>query len=227
MRTIKLIPVLFPALFLCGCATSDEMKALDKKMDALTTQLSSVQANQADLSNKMDDLSGNITASNENIKDLDSQLQRLSSRIDDISTVMANKAAADAAAAQQKVILPSKLFEDARDNIDKGNLGLAEDGLHLYLQNYPSGEYAENSQYLLGDIYYAQKKYQEAAVAYATVLQNYPKSKSTASYRLKYANSIIPLKKYSEAKKYLKSIVQDFPKSPEARAAAATLAKMK
>ncbi len=227
MYKLKVFFILIAGLFLFACATSEDMRALNAKISELSDTLTTVQANQADLSLKMDDLSRDITISNENIKELDNQMTRLSSRIDDMSTVLAAKAEAEAEASKKKVLLPSQLFEEAEANITKGNLGIAEEGFQLYLKNYPQGEYAEKSQYLLGDIYFAQKKYQDAAVAYATTMKNFPKSKSMPSYRLKYANSILPLKKNAEAKKYFQSIVQDYPKSPEAKLAAAAAAKIK
>lgn len=220
MNKANFIILITGGLFFCGCATSTDMSVLNVKIQALTNALESVQANQAGLSLKMDELSRDITVSSENLKEMDAQMARLGSRMDDVSVLLQEKA-------KTAVLTPSQLFEEARANIDKENYDTALDGLNLYLTTYPKGEYAEAATVLKGDVYFAKKEYQNAAVAYATALKNYPKSKSTPAYRLKYANSILPLGKKEEAKNYLLSIAQDFPKSAQSSIATAAAAKIK
>lgn len=229
MKTfMRVIFVLSAGFFLSGCfATGQDVQDLKIQIARLSDTLSSVQANQAGISVSMEELSRDISISSENLRDLDDQLSRLSSRIDDITIALADTAHAASDRTKKKVMFPSELYEEAQANFIKGFYEAAEEGFNLYLENYPKGEYVEKSRYALGDIYFAQGKHQDAAVAYAKLMQAYPKSKSTPSYRLKYARAILPLNKKTEARKYLNSIIQDYPKLPEAKLAREELAKIK
>lgn len=221
MRKAQIILTLFSGLFLFACATPQDMAGINQKLQELTKAVGAVQINQAEISSRMDDLQRDVTAATENVKDFNDQMSQFSSRIDDIKVL--NNLAEE----NQKALLPSQIFEEARLNTDKGNIDAGKEGFDLYLKNFPNGEYVEASRNYLGDIAYAKKNYQDAAVAYALLLKDYPKSKSTASYRLKYARSIILLKKTDEAKQYLQSIIQDFPSSQEAKRAREVLATLK
>ena len=124
-------------------------------------------------------------------------------------------------------VLPSDLFAEAKNHLDKGAYEAAASGFKLYTTKYPQSEKADQAYVYLGDAYIAAGQTKKGAVAYATLLQKFPKSSLIPTARLKYALSIIPLGKTDEAKQYLSSIVADFPASSQAVQAKAELAKLK
>jgi tol-pal system protein YbgF len=157
----------------------------------------------------------------------------LSAKLDDILASLRNTKAASAEGEDSlpvvqpaNAVLPSDLFAEAKNHLDKGSYEAAATGFKLYTTKYPQSENADQAYIYMGDAYIAAGQTKQGAVAYATVLQQFPKSKLIPTARLKYALSIVPLGKTDEAKRYLSSVVKDFPKSSEATQAQAELAKL-
>jgi len=226
MNKLKAVFILSLGSLLCGCLASDkDIDGLRAEIAQLNKTLDSMQQNQADLGNRMDTLSSDISVANENLNGTSDMITKLSAKLDDLS--VATAAVAQSQAETKAVVLPTTIFENAKENLNAGKYDAALEGFNMYLSKYPTGELAEEANYLTGDAYAGKSAWKEAAVQYAKLLQNYPKSKHTAAYRLKYAKAILPLNKKSEAKKYLKSIPQDFPRSSEAKAAQRELANLK
>lgn len=209
---------------LSGCF----IPASQQDVNELKAIVSQMQANQAELASKMDELNQNLAVSNENLEQTGGQISELSAKLDDISAGIrpATKPSDTAATAQPAALLPSDLFAECKNHLDKGAYDAAASGFKLYLAKYPQSEQADQAYMYLGDAYIAAGQTKKGAVAYATLLQQFPKSKLTASARLKYALSILPLGKTDEAKRYFASVVQDYPKSTEAVQAKAELAKL-
>lgn len=215
-----------------GSLLSGCLLASQQDISELKAIVSQMQANQAELASKMDELNQNLAVSNENLEQTGTQISGLSAKLDDISALLRPapqpmSAVEPAQAAQPNAVLPSDLFAEAKNHLDKSAYEAAATGFKLYLSKYPESEQADQAYLYMGDAYIAAGQTKKGAVAYATLLQQFPKSKLTASARLKYALSILPLGKTDEAKRYLASVVQDFPKSPEAVQAQAELAKLK
>lgn len=217
-------------LLLCsGCIASErDMGTLKLQLKELNDTIALMQTNQAELASKMEELNQNLAVSNENLSQLDGQLFGLSSKLDDINAaVKGGQNAETAQAAEGQVMLPSEIFNEAKNHLNKQAYDLAVTGFKLYIDKYPEGENIQQAYIYLGDAYAAQGQTKPAAIAYATVLQKFPESKIIPTARLKYARSIIPLGKTEEAKRYLNSVVQDFGRSPEARLAKEELANIK
>lgn len=209
-------------LLLSGCLASErDMSTLKTQLKELNQTLSVMQSNQAELASRMDELNQNLSISNENLSQLDTQLFGLSAKLDDINVVV------NGSTSGQRVMLPSTVFNEAKNQFSKQSYELAISGFQLYIDKYPSGENIEQAYIYLGDSYFAQDQAKPAAVAYATVLQKFPNSRLTPTARLKYARSIVPLGKTEEAKRYLNSIIKDFARSPEAQLAKEELAGLK
>ena len=226
-RKIQLLCLGGLGLLLSGCIASErDMGTLKLQLKELNDTISIMQANQAELASKMDELNQNLAVSNENLSQLDEQIITLSAKLDDINATVRNGKGTDSQASTV-AMLPSEIFNEAKNHLTKQAYDLAESGFKLYIEKYPDGENIEQAYIYLGDTYEAQGQHKPAAVAYATVLQKFPKSKNIPTARLKYARSILPLGKKEEAKRYLQSIVQEFGRTPEARLAKDELAKIK
>ena len=212
-------------LFLSGCLASErDMGTLKLQLKELNETIALMQTNQAELASKMEELNQNLAVSNENLSQLDGQLFNLSSKLDDINAVVTGGQGAAGAGA---VMLPSDVFNEAKNHLTKQSYDLAVTGFKLYIEKYPDGENIQQAYIYLGDAYAALGQARPAAIAYATVLQKFPESKIIPTVRLKYARSIIPLGKTEEAKRYFNSVVQDFGSRTEARLDIEELANLK
>ena len=226
-RNIKIFCLGGLGLLLSGCIASErDMGTLKLQLKELSDTISVMQVNQAELASKMEELNQNLSVSNENLSQLDAQIFNLSAKLDDINVAVKSGQNTDEEA-NQKVLLPSDIFNEAKNHLNKQAYDLAITGFKLYIEQYPQGENIEQAYIYMGDAYSAQEQAKPAAIAYATVLQKFPESKIIPTARLKYARSIIPLGKTEEAKRYFSSVVQDFGTSPEARLAKEELAKLK
>ena len=213
-------------LLLSGCLASErDMGTLKLQLKELNETIALMQTNQAELASKMEELNQNLAVSNENLSQLDGQLFNLSSKLDDINAVVTG--GGQGAAGASSVMLPSDVFNEAKNHLTKQAYDLAVTGFKLYIDKYPDGENIQQAYIYLGDAYAALGQARPAAIAYATVLQKFPESKIIPTARLKYARSIIPLGKTEEARRYLNSVVQDFGSAPEARLAKEELTKLK
>lgn len=236
------------ALALGGCvATQRDVLDLESQTDELKTQvtdlkktISSMQANQADLSVQMKQLHEDLTAYTESIKENEAAMAKLSSKLDDMGASVEQKVASigTTLTAQQaksleeqkeaaKAANPTDLFNTADVRLGVKDYALAARGFEDYVAKYPKGALVDVATFKLGQAYFGQKKWEAAGKQFAIVLEKYPKSQMTASSRLYYGLSLVRMKKnLDEARQYLESVTVDFPKSPEAKAAAAELKKI-
>ncbi|MBR3604054.1 MAG: tetratricopeptide repeat protein [Elusimicrobiaceae bacterium] len=227
-RNIKIFCLGGLGLLLSGCIASErDMGTLKLQLKELSETIAVMQVNQAELASKMEELNQNLSVSNENLSQLDAQIFNLSAKLDDINVAVKSGQSGAESTAEQKVLLPSDIFNEAKNHLNKQSYDLAVTGFKLYIDQYPEGENIEQAYIYMGDAYFALEQAKPAAIAYATVLQKFPESKIIPTARLKYARSIIPLGKTEEAKRYFSSVVQDFGSSPEARLAKEELAKLK
>ena len=225
-RNLKIFCLGSLGLLLSGCiARERDMGTLKLQLKELNDTLAVMQVNQAELATKMEELNQNLAVSNENLSQLDAQIFNLSTKLDDIDAAV-KSAQGPEGEAEKKVLLPSDIFNEAKNHLNKQAYDMAVSGFKLYIEKYPEGENVEQAYIYLRDAYFAQEQAKPAAIAYATALQKFPESKIVPTARLKYARSIIPLGKTEEAKRYLNSVVQDFGTSPEARLAKEELAQL-
>lgn len=243
---------LLAAALLCGCvATQRDILDLENQADELKHQVdelkqavTSMQANQADLSVQMKQLQESLGGFTEEVRQSREDMSRLSAKLDDMGEAVTSKVASigsSLTAAQakgleeQKASLASQaaqgaatdLFHTAEVRLAKKNFDLAAKGFAQYIEKYPNGALVDVATYNLGESYFGQKNWQAAGRQFAIVLEKHPKSTMTASARLMYAVCLVKMKKnLSEAKQYLESVTVDFPSSPEAKAAATHLKKL-
>ncbi len=215
-------------LLAAGCvATQQDMLQMQSQMDDLNNNLTTMQKNQAELAVKMEDLSKNLNASSESMKDISGQMQKLTGRLDEIDNSMNKRVnvIGQSIKKQQEemdnALLPSRLYNEAYNAYLGNNFDGAAAGFKGYLSKFPTGEMAESSYFYLGESLYLKEHWQDAALAYATVLEKFPKSVRIPAARLKYALSLLKIgnDKKPEAMRYLHSVVGDFPASQEAKTA--------
>jgi len=225
LKTLLLAPL---CLLAAGCvATQQDMLQMQSQMDDLNNSLTTMQKNQAELAVKMEDLSKNLNASSESMKDISGMMEKLTSRLDELDNSMNKRvnAIGQTIRKQQEdvetTLLPAKLYNDAYNAFLNNNFEGAAQGFKTYLSKFPNGEMSEGAYFYLGESLYLKERWQDSALAYATVLEKFPKSARIPACRLKYAMAILklPEDKKPEALKYLHSVVKDFPASQEAKTA--------
>lgn len=92
----------------------------------------------------------------------------------------------------------------------------AETGFKDFLAKYPDHNLAGSAQFKLGETFYAQQNYSEAAQNYLTGYKQYPKSRRAADSLLKLGLSLNKLGQKDQACATLGSVGSEFPKAVEA-----------
>ena len=122
-----------------GSLLSGCLPASQQDISELKAIVSQMQANQAELASKMDELNQNLSVSNENLSQSGGQISELSAKLDDIlASVRGTKSTSldgeDSLPVVQpaNAVLPSDLFAEAKNHLEKGSYEADATGFKLY-----------------------------------------------------------------------------------------------
>ena len=149
-------------------------------------------------------------------KEVTDQMARLDARLDELTKRFAQNASRPAPAAG---VDPGQLYDQASQDLTQGRYGMALTGFRDFLTRYPSSELADNARYGAGECFFAQSKFDSAAVEYQRVATDYPDGDKVPAALYKLALSEDKLGKPDEAKKTFQDLVKRFPDSGEAQLA--------
>jgi len=96
-----------------------------------------------------------------------------------------------------------------------------------FLRKYPSGEYASNAQYWLGEANYVTRQFPVAIQEFKKVINRYPQSRKLPDAMLKIGYIHYELKQSEDARRVLTELTQKFPGTTAARLAENRLQRMK
>jgi len=240
---LRLFPTLIAISLLCGCmATQQDVLQIQSQMDDLSSSISSLRKNQADLALKIDGLSRQLNSSSVMMTEIGDRMSMLSAKLTEIDSSFSTQLTAIDSTVNKKVnamdqnireqikkqqeqvdsqLLPSRIYNDAHTALANKNYDGAAAGFREYIKDYPQTDLSESAYFYLGEALFSMKNWEEAAQAYASVIADFPRSMRTAAARLKYAEALLslPQPKEKEALAYLKSVIKEFPASSEAEEA--------
>lgn len=114
---------------------------------------------------------------------------------------------------------PQEVYNIAYSDYLNGNYQLAIDGFNLYLEQFPDTPVADDAAYWIGECYFSQSKFEEAADQFAELILNFPEGDKIPSAYLKKGLSLIELGKKDEALSVFKLLISKFPLEEETRIA--------
>ncbi|SJM93415.1 Tol-pal system protein YbgF [Crenothrix polyspora] len=117
-------------------------------------------------------------------------------------------------------------YQQAYTQLSTGHAPEAIAAFDAYLVKYPSGGYASNSQYWLGEAYRVKQDNDAAKAAFNKVVDNYPGSPKVPDALLKLGYIEIEQNNPTKAREYLTRISTDFPNSNAAYLASKKLATL-
>jgi tol-pal system protein YbgF len=112
---------------------------------------------------------------------------------------------------------PEALYEKNYETLLRRQFGEAEAGFRQFLEKYPDHSLAGSAQYQLGETFYAQGNYQEAARNFLQGYKSYPKSRRAPDSLLKLGLSLRKLDQRDQACAALASVSTEFPRAVEAK----------
>ena len=120
---------------------------------------------------------------------------------------------------------PDALYERSNESLLRRQFGDAEAGFRTFLQKYPDHALAGNAQYWLGETYFAQNDFRQAAQAFLQGYRKYPDSRRAADSLLKLGISLNRLGQAQQACAAFASVDANYPKAVDARRRAQAEAK--
>lgn len=136
-------------------------------------------------------------------------------------------AATTTTSAQPNVAEEQQIYQTAYDLIKAKKYNEAVNTLQKMLQKYPSGQFAANAHYWLGELYGLLNKNEQSAAEFAAVVKNYPDSPKLADAQLKLGMIYAAQFKWPEAKSAFKKVVSAYPGTASARLASEQLKQIK
>ncbi|MEO8964755.1 MAG: tol-pal system protein YbgF [Gammaproteobacteria bacterium] len=148
---------------------------------------------------------------------------------DDVPAAVATASPKAATTSQQSNMGQAELeiYQTAYDLIKAKKYDQAIGALQGMLQKYPSGQFAANAHYWLGELYGLQGKNDQAAVEFANIVKSYPDSPKVSDAHVKLGMIYAAQFKWSEAKNTFKKVISRYPGSTSARLASQQLKEIK
>jgi tol-pal system protein YbgF len=114
-------------------------------------------------------------------------------------------------------------YYQAYNELRNGHTGESISLFTAYLVKYPTGGYANNAQYWLGEAYRVNQDDTAASTAFNAVIANYPNSAKVPDALLKLGYIEMDKKNSAKAREYLTRVTTEFSNTPAARLAAKKL----
>src|SRR5215510_15035163 len=202
--------------------TMGEMNTLIVQMSdnisAVRRAQSSVSTTSSESVTQVTAMGERITATNQRMERLSEQFAQLRKLIEDIPKMPTFTQLTPGNAEQ--------LFAAAYSDYSRGNFDLALSEFRQYVETYPSSELADNAQYWIGEILYAQKKLPEAVAEFEKVKTINPNGDKTAMALYKRGVILLEMTRKEDAIAQFQAIFKEYPKTKEGELATQQLQQL-
>ncbi len=132
-----------------------------------------------------------------------------------------------AAANQPNVAEEQQIYQTAYNLIKAKKYNDAVKALQSMLDKYPSGQFASNAHYWLGELYGLMGKNDLALKEFSNVVQTYPDSPRVSDAQLKIGLLLAAEFKWGDAKSALREVINRYPGTASSRLAAEQIKQIK
>lgn len=137
------------------------------------------------------------------------------------------KAVASSGKDQPNVAEEQQIYQTAYDLIKAKKYNEAVTALQGMLKKYPSGQFASNAHYWLGELYGLMSKHDNALEEFNIVITKFPDSPRVSDAELKVGLILAAQSKWADAKKAFKKVINTYPGTASARLASEQLKQIK
>jgi tol-pal system protein YbgF len=220
-------------------ALSDALKAINAR---LNEQLDATRRSFAEQKSIIDTLSSDLRIVREKLDDNNVRVGSLTQEVDSLRDLITaapragnlpvDPAAGDPGAAAGAPAgglgtSPQRAYDAAMSDYWGSDYELAISGFKAYLASFPGSDRADDAQFYIGQSYYNQGKYTEAADAYNLTIRTYPKSEILSDTYFKLGESYRNLKNPERARTAYHFVIKAFPESAAAAQAQQRLEEVK
>lgn len=117
-------------------------------------------------------------------------------------------------------------YEQAFTTLKDGRYEQAIQEFNQFLVSYPSGQYAPNALYWLGEANYVNRRYKTAVTEFKKFIERYPDNGKMPDALLKLGFSYYELSEWGKAREALTDVTKRYANSTAARLASGRLEKM-
>jgi tol-pal system protein YbgF len=117
-------------------------------------------------------------------------------------------------------------YQQAYNELRNGHTDQSIEQFNAYLNKYPTGVYANNAQYWLGEAYRVKRDNNAARKAFNDVIEKYPNGAKVPDALLKLGYLEVEQKNLAKAREYLTRVTAGYPNTPAARLATKKLLKL-
>ena len=243
-KTLDQLTVLVQQTYNEGDKTNTAMAVMQSNLnDAIKRQQESVTTPVVNLGTKFDAMSEDFRNLRETVNDLSARMGKLDSKVTDLGNMInvlrtppaapppgptgapgtpgATTPGGMAAATQGPAAPPpdlksGTLYSNAYRDYLGGNYDLALQEFSDYIKYFNDTEFAPNSQFYIGNIYYKKQDYPNALQAFDAVLEHYSENPKTADAHLWKGRTLLAMSKRDAAAKEFREIVSKYPTSDAA-----------
>ncbi|EKO3384979.1 tol-pal system protein YbgF [Vibrio fluvialis] len=211
-------------------SSESEVARLERLLENRNRMQLQMQKQLDDMSLEINDLRGQIEKNNYDMQQMLQRQRELFVELDNVRSEMKSRPAdAVASNAAQSEDIPAGTFssdaneqaayENAVDLIlKKRDYAGAIAAFQQFQKDYPNSNFAPNSHYWLGQLYFAKKQDQDAVKSFAAVL-TYKDSNKRADAMVKLGDIAKRNNNAAQAKKYYQQVVDEYPDSASAKVA--------
>jgi tol-pal system protein YbgF len=176
------------------------------------------------LSTRMDQVSGDVRTLQQAVADLTSAMSKMSAQLSDLNNAIkvlstppppppqnTNPGTPGGPVSNTQPMSQTDLYNAANGDYNSGKFELALQEFQDFLKYYGNADLAPNAQYWIAQIYYSQKKYDDAAQAFDLVLEKYPENPKTRDAKLYKGMSLVALGKRSQAHGIFQDMEKQYP----------------
>jgi tol-pal system protein YbgF len=218
------------AAFAPGCV-APQLAMLQGGLDSLRTAVDTITARDSityrvlldtrrQIAEQRDVLLSTRATAGSTTQQLFEQMERLETRLDEtlrrFSEVAQRTTPPPAASGATD---PNQLYDQSTSDLTQGRYALALQGFRDFLTRFPTSDLADNAQYGVGECFFAQAKFDSAAVEYARVGATWPQGDRVPAALYKLALSQDNLGQAEASRKTLQDLVKRYPQSGEAQLA--------
>lgn len=210
-------------------AVDRELQRLEQE---ITGQIEAIKRSQADTLIKIDTLTTEVQILSEKLDDTNFRISSLSQQVTGLqlsrpplTQYTQQKAGPPPETTEaprtsdETPSSPQSLYNTAYADYLRGDYDLAINGFQEFLRLFSDSELADNAQYWIGECYYSQGKFRQAAKEFDKVIINFPQADKLPAAHLKKALSYFELNQIGQAVIQLQQLIKEFPTSNEARIA--------
>lgn len=205
--------------------TRKSNKQIEKQLDELTRLLETRNRLQVRFQNQLDELSqevsqinGNLELFNHKIDQIENRQRNLYQLIDEQKNTTAKVPSSQNAENSEPIAPVEQVrYQSAVDLVlVEKDYGQAIVAFEAFVIDYPKSALVANSQYWLGQLFYKEKKRNEARSAFLIVTDKYPDSSKRADALLKIGIIDEYIDKKDSAKTFYEKVMKEYPDSSAA-----------